>query len=50
MLKNSLIGKFYLAVFQISFITYIMRQAFPMHDIFWIVWRLLQLTGLYVLY
>lgn len=49
MLKNSLIGKFYLAVFQISFITYIMRQAFPMHDIFWIVWRLLQLTGLYVL-
>lgn len=49
MLKNSLIGKFYLAVFQISFITYIMRQAFPMHDIFWIVWGLLQLTGLYVL-
>ncbi len=35
----------YKVFFFVSLMIFIMRQAIPMHDLFWIVWGLLQLIG-----
>ena len=42
--------KIYKIVFIISLMIYIMRQAIPMHTLFWIMWSTLQLIGIIILF